>query len=888
MTICGLIALFIALFLALQPAHDITGPATESADQSYATSREERVQAFKWFSTLGFTDVKDRKCVRVATGESYQRGDAPPRNSYVLGFLLRDKEGGFTVQTLSLVEETFKKTPPGTPDEERVSFEVKDLKAAGEAYLKSLRASATDPERDESPYLDFLPRRQTKTFVLAWACWRNGLDDLAAALFDEAGKMPAGHGLNADLPPTERLQTLVAEDLANTEMWRAGSAFDEPSVSRRQLLERFERIVKHYPDSEHHPKAKDYAALLRRMIKEDDEHLKTASKPFDKLSRQEQIAELVFQLRDQTGRQWSYPGSCDIFFDDRLHRADEHAKKSPASQLVEFGQDAIPQLIEVLEDDRLIRAVEDGHTFAYSRNVLRVGDCAAQILNRITDWEFGGQRVYTGKAAGSRAKAEAWWKEFQEKGEKQMLFEAVQKGDHTGVRLAHRLVEKYPEYALPALATGARNADADWHRAHLVACVGELKGFDRIGFLREELSGPFQRSRIVAAEALLHAGNDEGVSAIVREWKEIWLVDGRDAYEKSSGLISFLARSGKREAVQALAVDFRKRPVETRVHIVEALEGKERRPDKDASQEVQDVAESLLIETLDDTEMRYGMSISHGDERTEAPRVCDLAASALVDRWEKPDLFKLGGSPRNRNRQILELKNIYLKKLGKEPLPLPAPRTVTRAPEKRLAPLLDAVRTAKRPDDCRVGLLALESLGLPALPSVREALADLPADHPTRTHLAALASRLGFRIAEARFADNTVDTGDKLRERVSSLQNTNLTEQGFLDLLGDLIKDLPAGACSVCVDFERPGDDTGATLVVYLVVGPAKGQTWRSHHQVFVSNKSIHDSGSSTDKIGYEITKPEKEWAKLAKVIQKVLQSDPGKDVSILVECELR
>jgi hypothetical protein len=863
-----------------------SGSATNGTDADkpeivHATSLEERTQTFKWFSDLGFSDLKDRKFARVATGKAHHSGDGPPQNTYLSGFPLREKEGGFTVLTLSLTEETFVKTPAGTPAHEVVGCEAKDLNVAAAEYLKVLRAPIKDQGQDYRWFHgEIALHRRTETFVLAWACWRNGLDESAADLFDEAAKMPTGYGFNPYKPPTDRLQKLVADDLAHTEMWRAVVAFGEPAIARNGLLDRFEHIVKNYSESEHHGKAKAYATLLRQMIKEDDQHAKKAAKPFAKLTKNEQIAELIFQLREQNGHQFMQPGACDIFGD---FFDDEDKKTTPAHRLVAFGEKAIPQLIEALEDERLTRSVEYHRNFHFSHEVMRVGDCAAQILNRITDWDFGEHRVYTGKAVGSRAKAQAWWKEFQEKGEKQMLIEATQKGDRNGVLRVDRLVKKYPEAALAAIAVGARNADDDWHRAHFIRTARRLKGADTVTFLREELNGPFQRSRLAAAEALRDLGDDAGMDAMIREWQEAWRGNPPDAYEKTSSLISFFVWSGSPKALQLLATDLRLRPLEMRLQVVQTLEGKERRPDKDKPPEVQLIVERILIDFLDDVQERRGMSSRVGKQCIYDPRICDFAAFALSERWDKQQLFNLSASPRNRDRQIIEIKNIWLKKNGKDPLP--AARKVARAPEKQVIVLLDGMRAAKANDDRQAALKALESIGLPALPAMRETLGKLPTDHGARADLAALASRLAFRVAAVRFAGDETETTEEIRTRVATMRGKTLTEQDFLELCVVLLEGLPPEARGYQIDFERPGDDTGAEMVISWVHGKSKSATWRSRQQIFLANESVRHSIDSTEKLGLALTKPEKEWADFAKKLKEAFASEPGDDVSILVEC---
>src|SRR5262249_35544919 len=81
------------------------GLGDKSAAPTPAPSADERTKAFTWFGTLGFSDVKDRKLVRVATGRWHSSGGDPPQNTFVAGFLLKEEGSDFTIQTLSLTTE---------------------------------------------------------------------------------------------------------------------------------------------------------------------------------------------------------------------------------------------------------------------------------------------------------------------------------------------------------------------------------------------------------------------------------------------------------------------------------------------------------------------------------------------------------------------------------------------------------------------------------------------------------------------------------------------------------------------------------------------------------------------------------------------------------------
>jgi hypothetical protein len=144
----GAVVLGLLLYAILAVAVALTAPRPEQqpgpGDQPYASTAQERDKAFRWFSTLGFPDLKGRKLVRVATGQWSRVNNAPPRNSYAHGFLLAEKGDTFTVFTLGLATRTLKKTPAGTPEHERIGFEEAALARLAADRLRALREREGD------------------------------------------------------------------------------------------------------------------------------------------------------------------------------------------------------------------------------------------------------------------------------------------------------------------------------------------------------------------------------------------------------------------------------------------------------------------------------------------------------------------------------------------------------------------------------------------------------------------------------------------------------------------------------------------------------------------------------------------------------------------------
>jgi hypothetical protein len=103
-------------------------------------------------------------------------------------------------------------------------------------------------------------------------------------------------------------------------LWRIITDFQDPKVSRKALLARFESAAKDFPNSEYSEEIQRSIKLLRTMVAEDADHERKASKPAGQITTSERVADLIFQLREQSGGQVMQPGRCNIFLprNDRL------------------------------------------------------------------------------------------------------------------------------------------------------------------------------------------------------------------------------------------------------------------------------------------------------------------------------------------------------------------------------------------------------------------------------------------------------------------------------------------------------------------------------------------------------------------------------------------
>ena len=630
---------------------------------------------FAWFNQLGFPDVKGSPYVRVATGWWSQSGEDPPRNKFVPAFLLETNGDSFTVFTLDLFQRQFTNTAHGAAPHKRVGFETLDLREAAKSELTRLR----QPPGKDDHWRRFGERltERGEIFTLAWGCWRNGLEPEALDLYEQATKMsPQRSSGHLESSFREGLE----KDLGYAMIWRAIVSFGEPSISRRELLYQLEAIPANYPHSEYCERARQTAAVLKRMIAEDEAHAKAGTIELDTLSTNDQVRELIFRLRDQNGHQFSQPGSCDIF-------EDWHGKtNTPAHRLLRLSYVAVPQLIAALDSDTLTRSVGFWRDFTFSHNVLTVGDCCEAILQRITGKSFFvptttfSYMTKDGKASAVRRTAEAWWVEFQKKGEKQMLMDTVATGGNDAPAQAEILSQKYPDVSTESLVQGARSTTNSWIRSRLIEQIAKLDRATGRDFLKAELEhGPTLQSRVAAAFGLLPSQKQRATEAMIQEWKNLPSIQNGDDSGWES-LVDFLGSCDSVDAVNALSDNIGRRSPEVKLKVIEALGEKERWNFNSTfgpvSAETLAVMEKSLIAALEDTEERMGLSGSRNGKNYSDPRICDIAGLFLAERWPERYKFDISAPLKTRDRQRIECANTWRRTNFLEPFPVTEDKSV--------------------------------------------------------------------------------------------------------------------------------------------------------------------------------------------------------------------
>jgi hypothetical protein len=657
---------------------------------------------FEWFGTLGFPDLKDRPFVRIATGHWSQSGKEAAKNFYKKGFLLARSDHDFSVFTTDLFDLTYVNTPKDCPEHKRIGYDSWSLKDEADEMLKSLALAKAGTG---SPY-EYPGRRLSKrgqAFVLAYACWNQGLPTYAEQLYDAARIFPAQEHANIK---TGSFRAGLENDFSYSLYWQTIEKFGVTSVKRQQLLTLFAGIASHFPQSPDHDPAQAMAQCLRRIITEDENHRAVSPEELAKLPVEKQVSELIFQLRDQNGLQEGQPGWCNIFRDSRRSH-------SPADQLVAIGYPAVPRLITALRDETFTRSVGYWRDFTFSHYVLTVGDCAEAILSKIA-----GQRFYIPRTTSSHMSGDAnpdttqkavqvWWDSVHSKGEAQTLIDGITSGSNTAYDQALQLQKKYPAEVPAAIMLGIpanANPMVRRHLFHVLSTSTDPRVHD---FLVKEMKEASDASTRIAAAATLRAHDiPTAVQGLITELDKQLSSLAPDP-ELTPQTLDLLASSDSAEAMAALARTWPRLQAADRKNALQMIGGTpadfwgswNSPPLKKSSAATLDAMEAALAVELTDDDIPTNSG--------EGIPVNEWAALALSKRIPVRYHFDPKASPKLRALQILEMQNVWRRKQHLPELPVPTPRTthVERA-DATTVTTIDWASDSAKPDDTLIAQVA--------------------------------------------------------------------------------------------------------------------------------------------------------------------------------------
>ena len=633
--------------------------AVVAADEKPAASDD-----FMWFGSLGYPDVKGLKFVRFTASwyrDERDGGKVKPLWNYA--FVLSETPEKMRVLPLNFVaRDVLKNRPPEfDPEMPATVVEPADLKAYAESVLAS-------PPEDPSALSRIMGERwtslvfesRTAVFALAWACSRQGLDDLAARLHAKAQKM-SGSVPEEDLDPADwTFRRRLEWDVACFEMNSIELDMGNPAIPRPQVLERLERFRANFPKAHSTARANELMADLKRAIAEDAAHPKLTAAQIAKLPAEEQAKEWIFQLRDHQPGGQTFPGSVSVLFVSKRGEDGKwkEAKDTPARHLLAMGDAAVPALLDAFDDDHLTRAGGMNQRFGLPTQVITVGEAAQEILREIA------RRRFPNKSA-----AVAWWTTRNEKGEAAELAEATAKGDEGSASAGYQLFEKYPDQAAAPLLAGMKATESAYTRSELVQLAERLdKNLvpDSMLLKWTAESQPLG-GRMQAAYDLARRGNTDAIPSLAKAWTKMkFLTEEDEGYDSGTreALIGLLAVVDSPVGINALAKGLAKCDEETRQDVLMALSPgmgmlmvelnfNGPRPKGKSSAATETAIETLLAGELQDV-LGHGPSGGENDVKfPEGTRLCDQAASLMSQRWPDRYKFTTTGTIAERDKQRL-------------------------------------------------------------------------------------------------------------------------------------------------------------------------------------------------------------------------------------------
>jgi hypothetical protein len=590
------------------------------------------------FASVDEMPLKKARWVKVQVGEdeSWRQGWLVLENSDAIELL----EDGGLVSILSK-----KKLTAQAPATE---FGWSDLRAVADAnfaaYCREALAKTKEPKKDDGSFgayrmsWDILEAQCEILLFARLTCWANeaGEADLknelatrAMRLHKEFLKTYAYLGSQTELYRFVAHHTYPRDKRIRTSFFMTSSRDErDPREQRVDQLAYLRRLAK----VPYRPKHTDTVAAIghyESLIGEDKAWKEPTKELFATFNVQQKVDYWIYHLRNLDVRQWMQPGRCYVLsegFDFGRQPADK--KPNAAVELKKLAYDAIPKLIAHLEDGRPTQCVGYWRDFApESYHTLTYGDCCQQIFEAIaltTIYEgptASGYPHRDGVAKQCKGRAEAWWKDFQKKGEKQVLIEGACLGQRYSDWQADRLIEKYPEAAFAPVAAGIRAAKDDWIRFNMLNWLRRLKDDRVVSFLREEAKGPFLKTRVSACVGLLERGQEETVSLLISEWKSAKVGDDQRDWDVWD-LWTALVGCGRVDALDAIFGRWQEMSIYARLGILSAMgEWKKDYAGKPATK-----AFATAIET------RLASCLGERQEDQNLSRICDVAANGLSQR----------------------------------------------------------------------------------------------------------------------------------------------------------------------------------------------------------------------------------------------------------------
>jgi hypothetical protein len=289
-------------------------------------------------------------------------------------------------------------------------------------------------------------------------------------------------------------------------------------------------------------------------------------------------------------------------------------------------------------------------------------------------------------------------------------------------------------------------------------------------------------------------------------------------------VVQFLSGCDSVEAITVLTADVGRRNQSAKYRVVLALGETDRwswrHKAQTASPKTLEAIEQALAGLLEDMTECFNTSFSRNDKGLSDPRICDLAAWFLSERWPGRYSFDVEAALEVRNRQRLQCLNSWRTAHNLPPVPVPQLKPVPERPK------------------------------------------------VARTDAA--------RITSVDWSEDSAQPQQAFAARISEMKNRLLSAKDFVGMLTVFAARPEPNAMGLDLKAIRDGDLTGVRLIVRLIPGtppsPDGSIGWDVNRHVVLSGKSIQGNTGGGRLDAYSSPS---DWDDLASGIKRAVLSPP-------------
>ncbi len=793
-------------------------------------------RAIAWWKTTGLPDVSSIPMVKV-THASRVAGDDGP-GDVVHGFVVSETPTHTTVFDVMMRRAKFPKQLPGSSRYPRIESLAIDREIA--KPLARLEHSAKKTKNN--PFMDFAfaDFNRRRGFLIAMALYGRGQKQLALRIWKHVGSIDirfhAGYGTWSVVEQLRsgvihRLHTSWQHDLVREhKTWRESLKALE-DLQRRMQVDYSQDVetLRAMAAEEVHYKLPDLGAVQGATLDP-----KTLVRALPNVQR------------------WCVG---KLFLSDRftIHNRIVEGRQAPVTHLKRLGYEAVPALIEALEDTRFTRvAIQDRrwktwHPFQF--RVVRVNELAHALLEHIAGRKFVETpriefdvniRRVDDTSPTPREIVEHWWKSAKKKGEAAVLIDGIRAGTSASVKQAERLALRFPKQALDPIRDAIAASKGPLRASALTRALAPIRTKEASALLRSLARKGDAAPRLAAAETLLARDDVSGLNAILPDWYTlasdtltvsfVSLGPAKQGVEPRE-LIRFMCKADPQRSLRRMKESIEKASPALCAYVAreiavrdnsEAPLSPETTPnhilfsDVFVPEQTSMLLEALLVQMLRDRRIITSHTGPSNMRHLDPKRVGDLAAKRLGLLWPNRYLYDetayMASSLTTRYRFL----NTWRKANNLEAVAVPTRPKPKPVSGQRVKAALQHWQRASDDKERSRAEGVLVRLGLGVIPVLRQVKAPTSSE---AEQLDWLIRRLSCIVHDVHWETPGASPSDKLKQLTESLIGQPLRGKDVLSVLQHVAVNRTRVVAGVSIIASRDTDGTGVTLGLRLIEG---------------------------------------------------------------------